>query len=59
MASLRYIGAIYIYIYIYICIGSRVFRGYVGILEKKRETTIVYWGYVGILEKTMETTIVS
>ena len=36
-----------------------------GIMEKKRETTIVYWGnigiysnYVGIVEKKMEATIV-
>ena len=29
-----------------------------GIMEKKMETTIVYWGYIGIMEKKMETTIV-
>ena len=28
-----------------------------GIMEKKMETTIVYWGYIGITEKKMETTI--
>ena len=27
-----------------------------GIMEKKMETTIVYWGYIGIMEKNMETT---
>ena len=27
-------------------------------MEKKMETTIVYWGHIGILEKTLETTIV-
>ena len=32
--------------------------GYFGIMEIKKETTIVYWGYVGIMEKKMETTIV-
>ena len=26
-------------------------------MEKKMETTIVYWGYIGITEKKMETTI--
>ena len=30
----------------------------IGIMEKKMETTIVYWGYIGIMEKKMETTIV-
>ena len=30
----------------------------IGIMEKKMETTIVYWGYIGILEKKMEATIV-
>ena len=28
-----------------------------GIMEKKMETTIVYWGYIGIMEKKMETTV--
>ena len=27
----------------------------IGIIEKKVETTIVYWDYVGIMEKKMET----
>ena len=27
-------------------------------MEKKMETTIVYWGYIGIMEKKMEATIV-
>ena len=26
-------------------------------MEKKMETTTVYWGYIGIMEKKMETTI--
>ena len=30
----------------------------VRIMEKKMETTIVYWGFVGIMENQMETTIV-
>ena len=24
--------------------------GYIGIMENKMETTIVYWGYIGITE---------
>ena len=32
--------------------------GYMGIMENKMETTIVYWGNIGIMEKKMETTIV-
>ena len=28
-----------------------------GMMEKKMETTIVYWGNLGIMEKKMETTI--
>ena len=31
---------------------------YIGIMEKKMETTIVHWGNIGIMEKKMETTIV-
>ena len=31
--------------------------GYMGIMEKKMETTIVYWGYIGMMEKKTETTI--
>ena len=27
-------------------------------MEKKMETTIIYWGYIGIMEKKMETTII-
>ena len=38
-----------------------IYRGYVGIMEKKMKTTIVYRGiyrgYVGIMEKKTETTI--
>ena len=33
-------------------------RYYMGIMEKKVETTIVYRDYIGIMEKAMETTIV-
>ena len=32
-------------------------RGYIGIMERKMETTIVYWACIGIMEKNMETTI--
>ena len=28
----------------------------IGIMEKKMETTIVYWGYTGIMETNMEST---
>ena len=35
-----------------------VYRGYIGIMEKKMETVIVFSGYIGIMEKRMETTIV-
>ena len=28
--------------------------GYIGIMEKKMETTIAYWGYIRIMEKKME-----
>ena len=32
--------------------------GYIGLMEKKKETTIVYWGlYTGVMEKNMEATI--
>ena len=27
-------------------------------VEKKMETTVVYWGYMGIMEKKMEATII-
>ena len=30
---------------------------HVGIMEKKMETTILYWGYIGAVEKKMDTTI--
>ena len=50
---------------------SRVFRGFIGIMGKKMEITIIYyniigiyrdyneiyWGYIRIIEKKMETTI--
>ena len=29
--------------------------GYIGIMDKKMETTIVYQGYIGIMHKKMET----
>ena len=36
----------------------KVYWGYIGIMEKKMETTILYlaifWGYIGIMEKKME-----
>ena len=35
-----------------------VYRGNIGMMEKKLETTIVYRGNIGIMEKKMETTIV-
>ena len=28
-----------------------VYRGYVGIMERKMEATVVYWGCAGIMEK--------
>ena len=30
---------------------------FMGIMEKRMETTVIYWGYIGIMEKRMETTI--
>ena len=38
--------------------GPGFYWGYIGIVEKKMETTIVHWGNIGIMEKKMETTIV-
>ena len=32
------------------------FWGYIGMIENKMETTIVYWGYVGMMENETETT---
>ena len=41
-----------------------VWKGYIGIMEKKMETVIlntlyiyIYWHYIGMMEKKMETTI--
>ena len=34
-----------------------VLAGYIGIMENKMETTIVYRGYIGVMEKKMETTV--
>ena len=34
-----------------------LYRGYIGIMEKKMEATIVYWGNIGIMENKMEATI--
>ena len=36
-----------------------LYRGYVGLMESKMETTIIglYRGYIGIMEKNMEATI--
>ena len=46
----------------YIGVILGLYRGYIGviwgIMEKKMETTIVYWGYVGIMENKMEATII-
>ena len=39
--------------------GTRGRGSHIGIMEKKMETTIVYWNYIGITEKKMETTIVT
>ena len=36
----------------------RSILGYVGIMGKEMETTIVYWGFIGIMETKMETTLV-
>ena len=38
--------------------GFFVYWGYIGIMEKKMETTVVYWGCIGIMAKKMETTII-
>ena len=32
--------------------------GYIEIMEKKMEATIMYWGYIGIMEKKMQATII-
>ena len=40
------------------CLIVKLYRGYIGIMEKKMETTIIYRGYIGIMEKKMETTII-
>ena len=34
------------------------FRRYIGIMESKMATTLVYWGCIGIMENRRETTIV-
>ena len=26
-----------------------LYRGFIGIMEKKMEATIIYWGYIGVL----------
>ena len=39
---------------------KELYRGYVGLMEGKMETTIIlglYRGYIGIIEKNMEVTI--
>ena len=38
-----------------IVIGFRVHWGFLGIVEKKTGTTIVYWDYLGIMERKTET----
>ena len=30
---------------------------YIGIMENKMETTMLYWRYIGFMENTMETTV--
>ena len=32
--------------------------GFIGMMDKKMETTIVYWGYIGVMEKKMEASVV-
>ena len=32
-----------------------IYWGYIGIMDKKKETTIVDWGYIEIMEKKMAT----
>ena len=39
--------------YIYVCIT----RGYIGIMEKKMEATIICESYIGIMKNKMETTV--
>ena len=34
--------------YIIILVLYKVIQGYIGIMEKRMETTIVYWGYMGL-----------
>ena len=41
-----------------VSLTGMVYWGYMGIMEKKMETTKVYWGYTGKMENRMETTIV-
>ena len=37
--------------------GLELCGGYMGIMEKKMETTIAYWGNLGIMDRKMEATI--
>ena len=37
---------------------AKVYWGYLRIMEKNMETTIVYWACIGMMERKMETTIV-
>ena len=37
---------------------ERPFLGLLGVMEKKAETTVVYWASFGIMEKKKETTVV-
>ena len=52
-----YIGIIRDYRLIGYILG--LYWGYKGTMEKKMETTIVYWGYIdiGIMENKMETAV--
>ena len=31
----------------------RVIQGYIGMMEERTETTIVYWGYIGLYRVTL------
>ena len=31
--------------------------GYIGIIQNRMETTVVFWGNIGLMEKKIETTL--
>ena len=35
--------------------SMKVYLGYIGIMEKKMETSMVCWGYIGMMEKKIKT----